>query len=636
VSNNAFREKSFVNYSSRRMISVLFMTLIALVSSTYIFPLVYSQEFYPIIKWGKYGIEDSTFKAPKGIAVDSSSGNVYVADTANNRIQVFSSNGTFLSEWGRYGTGNGTLNYPEGIAVDSSSGNVYVADTANNRIQVFSSNGTFLSGWGRYGGIAGNGTLRSPAGIAVDSSSGNVYVADTAHNRIQVFSSNGTFITKWGTLGQVDINFRSPAGIAVDSSSGNVYVADTANNRISVFTSRSHISNVAFSSEDGEIYGNDTNIMIEPIYDGLKYATAIAFLGANDMLVLQKENNTIMRVVNGQMLDEPVLDLGNTTTIKGCVCDIAILQNDNGTSYAFLYYYLAEVTEEDGTTKLVNSLYRYDISNGRFINPNLVFEMPSSPAGIHHGGKLMIGPDNNIYLTIGDIDGRKTKAQNMKNGSLPDGSSSILRFTPEGEPVDGGLLGATHPLDKYYAYGLRNSFGMDYDPINGNIWITDNGPEYGDEINIVRPGFNGGWNRITGSSSFVKGFNITDLELFNGSAKYYDPVFEWRISIGVTDLVFVPSDTLGEKYKGNLFVGDVNSGYLYRFHLNQNRTGLSLNGSLSDGVADNNIEKVETVFAKINSGGINDLEIGPDGLLYVVSAHKIMRLVPAPLILPDS
>ena len=75
---------------------------------------------------------------------------MYVADTANNRIQVFSSNGTFISKWGKYGAGDGSFKSPEGIAVDQE-GNVYVADTANNRIQVFSSNGTFISKWGRYG-----------------------------------------------------------------------------------------------------------------------------------------------------------------------------------------------------------------------------------------------------------------------------------------------------------------------------------------------------------------------------------------------------------------------------------------------------------------------------------------------------
>jgi plastocyanin len=230
---------------------------------------------------------------------------------------------------------------------------------------------------------------------------------------------------------------------------------------------------------------------------------------------------------------------------------------------------------------------------------------------------------------MGDINAYKTKAQNVKNGSLPDGSSGILRFTPNGEPVDGGLLGDTHPLDKYYAYGIRNSFGIDYDPITRNIWMTDNGNVQHDELNIVSPGFNGGWNKIMGSSSFDKAFSLTDLEFFNGTGKYYDPIFEWLVPLGVTDLVFFPSDKLGEEYEGNLLVGEINSGYLYRFLLNQSRTGLLLNGSLSDGVANNNIEKLETVFAKINGGGITDLEIGPDGLVYIVSSNgKIMRLEP--------
>jgi glucose/arabinose dehydrogenase/plastocyanin len=346
------------------------------------------------------------------------------------------------------------------------------------------------------------------------------------------------------------------------------------------------------------------------------------------MLVLQRQNNSIARIVNGQMLDEPVLDLGNTVKTS-CMCDIAILHNDTGTSYAYLYYFQAQVTEDNGTTRVINSLYRYDITNDKFTNPKLIFEMPTSLGTPHNGGKVMVGPDNNIYLTIGEIDHYRTKAQNVKNGSLPDGSSSILRFTPNGDPVDAGLLGDSHPLDKYYAYGIRNSFGIRYDPITSNIWMTDNGGGFGDEINIVRPGFDGGWNKIMGLSTFNKTFSLTDLELFNGTGKYYDPVFDWREPIGVTDLVFVPSDELGKEYEGNLFVGEYNSGYLYRFLLNQSRTGLLLNGSLSDGVANNSVEKLEAAFAKINGGSATDLEIGPDGLIYIASSNgKIMRLEP--------
>src|SRR5918996_890115 len=223
-------------------ILVLFLISIMLVSSSYLLPLAYSQEFAYISTWSEFGTEETSLSSPEGIAVDSSSGNVYVADTVNNNIKKFSSNGTFIAEWGTYGgtSGNGTLRIPQGIAVDSSSGNVYVADTGNSRIQVFSSNGTFISKWGGYDPRAINGSSDHPSDIALDQA-GNVYVADTGNSRIQVFSSNGTFISILGRDGGASGTLRSPQSIAVDSSSGNVYVADTANNRISVFSSRSPI-----------------------------------------------------------------------------------------------------------------------------------------------------------------------------------------------------------------------------------------------------------------------------------------------------------------------------------------------------------------------------------------------------------
>ncbi|GEM_PF-1700827 len=191
-------------------------------------------EPYSFVKaWGTpQGSGDGQVNLPRGIAVDTES-NVYVADTANHRIQKFNSNGTFLAKWGTQGSGNGQFSAPVDVAVDAQ-GNVYVADNGNSRIQKFDSNGTFLAKWGTGGN--GNGQFSSPYGIGLDSS-GNVYVADYGNNRIQKFDSNGTFLAKWGTQGNGNGQFDGPMDVTVDAQ-GNLYVADyTFNNRIEKFDS---------------------------------------------------------------------------------------------------------------------------------------------------------------------------------------------------------------------------------------------------------------------------------------------------------------------------------------------------------------------------------------------------------------
>ena len=190
------------------------------------------------LTWGSVGTGNSQFTLPTRVATDSS-GNVYVGDTGNHRIQKFNSSGTFITKWGATllgapiaGTGDGEFTSPEGVATDSSS-NVYVADTGNNRIQKFNSTGGFLTKWGSVG--TGTSQFSGPRGVATDSSS-NVYVADTGNNRIQKFNSSGSFITQWGTAGTGNGQFSLPSGVATDSS-GNVYVADAGNSRIQKFDS---------------------------------------------------------------------------------------------------------------------------------------------------------------------------------------------------------------------------------------------------------------------------------------------------------------------------------------------------------------------------------------------------------------
>ena len=187
---------------------------------------------------GSHGKGDGQFSIAWGVAVDES-GNIYVADTGNDRVQKFNSSGRFLTKWGSRGFGNGQFDSLRGVAVDGV-GDVYVADSYNHRVQKFSSTGTYLTQWGTKG--SGNGQFKEPFDVAVDGS-GNVYVADSYNHRVQKFNSSGVFQAKWGewSFGHNDPNipdFESPSGIAADND-GNVYVVDTGNSRVQKFDGNS-------------------------------------------------------------------------------------------------------------------------------------------------------------------------------------------------------------------------------------------------------------------------------------------------------------------------------------------------------------------------------------------------------------
>jgi glucose/arabinose dehydrogenase len=183
----------------------------------------------------------------------------------------------------------------------------------------------------------------------------------------------------------------------------------------------------------------------------------------------------------------------------------------------------------------------------------------------------------------------------------------------------------------YFAYGIRNSFGLGFDLLTNNLWGTENGPERADEINLVYPGFNSGWYKIYGFSDSQKKFDINELVSFDGKGKYSEPKLVWGKPAGLTSLVFLNSSKLGMQYRNDMFVSDVHNGHIYHFDLNKDRNELALPESLSSKfIASADTVDLDKILFGQGFGGITDLTVGPDGYLYVVSIGqgKVFRILP--------
>jgi glucose/arabinose dehydrogenase len=393
--------------------------------------------------------------------------------------------------------------------------------------------------------------------------------------------------------------------------------------------------NIYLNHVDNSAVLLDNSLSTQVVYDGLHRPSAMAFLNRDDFLILDKDSGKVERIVKGSKLEHPLLDL-NVTSNDGLI-GIAIDKRSFSNPTVYLYYSATEVNDCNSCEAIGNRLVKYDLVDNmtKLAHPKLLLDLPSSKSSspMHNGGPVIIGPDNNVYLSVGDLhsipeagtgNASYNKAINYSNGTDADGRAGILRITKEGLSVsDHGILGDSGILSKYFAYGIRNSFGMSFDPLSGKLWITDNGPDLGDEINLVEPGFNGGWafmagsNHMSNNSYYSEWKHPTATFDFNGRGHYREPEFEWRNPVGPTALTFVHTAGLGEKYANTLFLGDW-LGNLYYFRLNENRSSLLLEGDLRDKVANTT---GEADLRKIGEGFgiITDLKVGPDDSLYVVS-----------------
>ena len=367
---------------------------------------------------------------------------------------------------------------------------------------------------------------------------------------------------------------------------------------------------------------NDPNLMAEIVVEELSSPTSMAFMDSNNILVLEK-TGSVRLISNGILQEQPVLNVPVDTENERGLLGIATLEDDNT---VFLYF-----TESDETLR--NRVYRYNWNGETLVNPTLILDLPAIPGPNHDGGKLVIGPDQYLYAIIGDLN-HDGKLQNFLDGPEADDTGVIFKLNPNdgsAAPNNPFVNSGDSVLSRYYAYGIRNSFGLAIDPLTNMLWDTENGPGEYDEVNLVRPGFNSGWQTVMGPIS-RSGESVDDLVSFQGS-QYIDPVFSWQIPPAVTDIEFLHSPKLGDKYANNIFVGDYNNGNIYYFEVNEDRSGIKFDASqtgLIDLVADNE-EELSTIIFGSGFGSITDIATGPDGFFYILSFDDgiIYRIAPS-------
>ena len=446
----------------------------------------------------------------------------------------------------------------------------------------------------------------------------------------------------------------------------------------------------------------DPGLDVRTVASGLSQPVGTAFTGVNDMFVIEKASGRVNRIVGG-VNQGAVLDLAVNSNSERGLLSIALSPTFATDSAVYLYWTESSTGTDStvvaNTPLLGNRVDRFLWNSGTgtlSFDQNIIrlrarqtdnVAVPghdgtqnTNEQGNHNGGVLRFGPDGKLYVVIGDV-GRRGWLQNLPNGPFssspfgddtfggpqPDNAhatGAVLRLNPDGTtPVDnpffaagaalGGEAGAN--VQKLYAYGIRNSFGMTFDPVAGQLWISENGDDAFDELNRVAPGMNGGWVQIMGPLDRITEYKAIEMASAGGlqqarwdptniadnaadalsrtlalpGSTYSDPEFSWKYAVAPAAIGFLAGGALGPVYNGNLFVGasrtTLDEGYLFRFVLDGARNGIDTSADvrLADLVADNGAKfdgtESETLRFGTGFGVVTDIGTGPNGNLFLTS-----------------
>ena len=353
----------------------------------------------------------------------------------------------------------------------------------------------------------------------------------------------------------------------------------------------------ANAEEENKIIIKDSGLAVEEYISGLEYPVMIDFVG-NDMLVIEKAKGTVRIIKNGVLIPEPLIKLEVSKTAEEGLVGILVNGDD-----VYLHYTTNNL--DDGTT---NWFTKYSFDGQSLSEPEELLSFHNNESAQHNSGVMFTDKDGNVYGAIGDT-------------CFCDG---LFQNNPEGENDNtGSIISLNVPRD-IYAIGIRNTYGLDFDPETGILWDTENGPESFDEVNLVEKKFNSGWNRIQGPIKPDQEIPIiTDFI-------YSDPEFSWERPIGVTGIHFVESSKFPQ-YSNSVLVGSFHAGILYHFKLNENRDGFKFDDEALQDLVLNKEDNPNEIILATGFLGITDIKQGPDGLIYIVSIGdgKIFRISPS-------
>ncbi|MCX7993174.1 MAG: PQQ-dependent sugar dehydrogenase [Fimbriimonadales bacterium] len=385
------------------------------------------------------------------------------------------------------------------------------------------------------------------------------------------------------------------------------------------------------------------------VSSNLSFPIALEFLDPADptrFFVIEKNSGRV-KLVQNSVVVSTVLDLPVNNASERGLLGIALHPQFATNGFVYLYYTRSS-TGSDTSTQTAwvdNRVERYRWNGSALVDPTLIVSFPRDAAQNngpnHDGGVILFGPDGKLYGVTGDLNrgflSNPRIEQNTSTTAVA-GVGGIFRLNPDGSiPPDNPFVNHSDVRIRWlWAYGIRNSFGMMFDSLTARLWMTENGPNLYDEINLVERGFNSGWLKIMGPDSRNATYGENGNQAYNAdslvylpNAYYADPIFSWRSPIGVTSIAFLRSARFETSVRDTALVGESNNGGLYQFVLNTERNDFVLSGALADRVADDSTERNLSLVGT-SWGVVSDLRMGPDGYLYVVSlyANRIYRIRP--------